>query len=220
MGGGYYVLFNNFMNRDWPSFINGTHLWYLPMLFVCCMILSSKIYLKKYSDIVIWVSWIAMILAYKMTGFRTFVEVFCYLPVMSLGYFCNENSEGKITFRTLCFHCITLLVFLLIFYLIGLYRLKIVNIVEYLIIGFSAYWIMSKVRHTDKECGKCMNVISNNSFAIYLIHQFVINILLVLIVFNAINFYISAFIIFLAALIMPIGVSKLYNKIRTKWIKF
>ena len=217
--GGYYVLFSDFMNADWPSCINGTHLWYLPMLFVCSLILSSKVYIKRYSNIIIWVSWLLAIIVYQFTGLRTLIEVFCYQPVMHMGYLYNEKSEGNVTYQQLCLYGVLLLLPLVVILLLGMYRLRVANIVEYLMVGFLSYLFISKARNADKKCGSFMKIISNNSFAIYLIHQFVINILLILFAFKNINFYVSTLIIFITALLIPISVSELYNKVQPKWIK-
>ena len=84
-GVAYQILFPSFMLPFWPTPFNGTHLWYLPMLFICMMITSVDLYLKKPKI------WLAVIyLCILCISFRTFLELSKYLPLFMTGYFFNK----------------------------------------------------------------------------------------------------------------------------------
>lgn len=84
----YKILFPQLMFSTFPAPINGTHLWYLPMIFLCIMIVS----LHFYSHNAFW--WIMLIYVGLMrlnhyTDFRTIGELYSYFPVFYAGFLSN-----------------------------------------------------------------------------------------------------------------------------------
>lgn len=85
----YGLIFPSYMLDVWPSAVNGSHLWYLPMLFICICITSSLLYLRN--------GWLFCALGFlfcyivgRVTNVRTFIEVLNYLPTFICGYCCNK----------------------------------------------------------------------------------------------------------------------------------
>lgn len=66
----YGILFPDFMYNNWPSIINGTHLWYLPMLFLCIFIVSVDIFCRN-KNYLIFIAWISFYLLGSLSHFRT-----------------------------------------------------------------------------------------------------------------------------------------------------
>lgn len=97
-GGLYWLTFPQYMFASYPSFVNGTHLWYLPMLFLCMMITSVCFYTKRGIAIVMSL-WVMMFFLKNLFGGRTFVEVFVYLPVFFSGYLVNRYESIIKQFR-------------------------------------------------------------------------------------------------------------------------
>lgn len=99
----YWAFFPNQMFDDFPSPVNGTHLWYLPMLFIIMMIVKfvngSECIYKRFG--VLTVTWIIFLLMYKTTSFRTFSECFTYLPIFIIGYEVHKYESRLTSCRTL-----------------------------------------------------------------------------------------------------------------------
>lgn len=86
----YDIFFPDFMFNDFPSPINGTHLWYLPMLFICLCVIAMDVYMPKLSMGLISIFWLACVILYRFVPIRTISECFHYLPVISVGYLFNK----------------------------------------------------------------------------------------------------------------------------------
>lgn len=87
-GGLYWLLFPTLMFDTWPAPINGTHLWYLPMIFICIILTSAHLYSK---NALLWIVPIFFIIR-KVAMFadlRTLNEFLYYYPIFYSGYIVN-----------------------------------------------------------------------------------------------------------------------------------
>lgn len=62
----YWLLFPSQMKGFWPPAINGTHLWYLPMIFVCIILTSAQVFLRR--GVFITLAGFALLYASAKTG--------------------------------------------------------------------------------------------------------------------------------------------------------
>lgn len=88
----YYYMFPQYMFDEWCAPINGTHLWYLPMLYICLIICSISGYSSsafKYAPIFIYI--LIFLLSYFHRN-RTIEEFIHYFPVFCIGYYSNEKG--------------------------------------------------------------------------------------------------------------------------------
>lgn len=100
----YYVSFPQYMYVDWPSPINGTHLWYLPMLFIC-MLAGFLIISNKYGVLFSLAIWGLIFIICKEVKFRTISEFINYYPVFVLGYFLNKYNNITSRCKSITFVC-------------------------------------------------------------------------------------------------------------------
>lgn len=186
----YWFMFPTLMFHDWPAPINGTHLWYLLMAFVCIMMVSIHIY-SKYA--LLWVSLCYSILcvAVQFVACRTITECIHYFPVFYTGYVINTILVYPEKAKTwLANHClfekvvaiiIILLLVLLFTKSMGVFS-GIPKILIVCILGVS-YLIMAKTLRSKVYCTsnfegvwrKFVNMIDNNCLAIYVLSQFILN---------------------------------------------
>lgn len=95
----YGMLFSSYMYYDWwPAAINGTHLWYLPMLFLCIMIVSLHFYVK-HSLLFICISLAFILVLAKLTHFRTLTEMCMYFPVFYSGFLIHKLDLEKLVLK-------------------------------------------------------------------------------------------------------------------------
>lgn len=85
----YWIMYPQYMYNDWPSCINGTHLWYLPMLFICVLLVSTLFY-TRLGCVICVIGFLLSYVLWRMTNIRTCNEVFTYMPTFVLGYLCNK----------------------------------------------------------------------------------------------------------------------------------
>lgn len=99
----YVVAFSSCIDGGnlWTA-INGTHLWYLPMIFLCIIILGSSLYTK-------WYMWIVLFF-YVVFRFinREFyckpLSSFCeYIPVFYIGYIFNKYKIESVIDKWGCY---------------------------------------------------------------------------------------------------------------------
>jgi len=207
----YWAFFRSFMYNFWPSPVNGTHLWYLPMLFLCMVTISTDFFFKHYSSLFIVLTWVAMFLLYRVLPIRTINELFQFLPVFYLGYFCHKfNLDRYIKDHELIGYSLVCcgLSFCLLFCYVQLpYVGHILQLATCSVTSFIASIILIMRRNRLMVVEK---MISRNSFAIYLIHKFVINILLVTVPFSSLGFYISFPVIGITSLLVPVVFNYIY----------
>lgn len=101
----YYMLFPHLMFDVWPAPVNGTHLWFLLMIFLCMLILSIHLYsTSTHSFVVIPIIYVFIVLSnIYIVSFRTFEELTFFFPIFVLGYWAHykglfTNSECHIKF--------------------------------------------------------------------------------------------------------------------------
>lgn len=208
----YGFFFNSYMYSIWPSTVNGTHLWYLPMLFLCLMVTASHFH-TKHSLLVIGSCYVVLALLGKFTHFRTFIEFCFYYPIFYVGFLSNKYGIGK---KVISHKYISLFVGiggagLWLSRIIVLYKLT--DMLNMLVISVSAY-ILFCLLFSRGKIGFVGGSLSKESFSIYLMHQFVINILIGTFNMSALNYWMSLIILFLCALFIPWGTSYCYGYFR------
>lgn len=209
----YWIFFSTFMYNDWPSPINGTHLWYLPMLFVSILIVSYDIYCGRYSFAFLVIAWLFFVALSRFIHVRTLSEVFHYLPTFALGYYFHkyriaEYINKKYTNNValvIGVICCILSVYINIKYIGGILQLSLFSTI--------AFFIVRTFRN-NKTLGKFGKNISSASFSIYLMHQFIINILLAVMPFRNYDFYLSFIIIAAFALFSPLFINEIYINLK------
>lgn len=205
----YKILFPSLMYSVWPAPINGTHLWYLPMIFLCLVLTSSHLYSKHAFFIVCGVYLVAIMLAKNIPN-RTIQEFYCFYPVFYAGFVTNSFVNNPKLFMERIKSsgwgkCIMLGVTLLaiiifpnnapvfdethnalttLFYSV-LYSLMYTLL--YVVIIKNPFkepldTTKEETRKMEKEKSNrpFLDMIDRNTFAIYLIHQFILNLLVVL----------------------------------------
>lgn len=177
----YYFLFPQFMFNNAP--VNGTHLWYLPMLLLCLILGTSIGYLRNIfvgSGIYLGVF---LLIAGAFYGhlfspnpiFRPIISLLIYLPVFGVGCLLAKYQTNKLLisfFHIVIFvgvliifvdptkHLFSLFGFGTLFFAIFMYTVGKASVSKY---SWCPAWLLS---------------LDQNSFSIYLIHQFVINTIL------------------------------------------
>ncbi|MCH5175385.1 MAG: acyltransferase [Prevotellaceae bacterium] len=180
----YYFFFSNFSGKRGP--INGTHLWYLPMIFIFYLLLPI-VHSQSLKKIILYSLFFVAIntILSKLTDYRTFDECGRYFCYFMSGAMMNKLLKSvkvdlyyvlTITFLTILFYgnilsiptpiCATIII--ACFY----------YILQYF---FSSKLYASFVnQHTKLYCGikNFVVSISAQSFFIYILHQFIINLLI------------------------------------------
>lgn len=194
-GGLYWLLFPSLMYDIWPSPVNGTHLWYLPMIFMCIMLTSIHLYSR---NSLLWILPIFFILRKiaMYVDFRTFNEFLYYYPVFYTGYVVNSlvyNPDRfmKSIFAPTRFNCILVICVLsisVVFFskvqgrLSGIYNIP---IALYFSIGYMA--VLKTMQYVENKAVapkmgggkiryKIVNIIDGNCLGIYILSQFLLNI--------------------------------------------
>lgn len=196
--------------------INGTHLWYLPMLFLCVLITDLHAYIRKQQCIILIIGlYIGLKCINHYIGFRTFSEFIVYFPVFYIGFW-----FGKLRLEErLDKHAINLFLFFLLLIAAGinLFGDEIATPNLSLTLSMSvnsifAYLIVFKIRANIplNPFGVC---ISRQSFTIYLLHQFVIDTLLYIHIADDMNIYGIIVLFSSCAFFIPIALGITYDKI-------
>lgn len=199
----YHIFFPEFTCNIWPPAINGTHLWYLPMLFICIMITSIDFYYKKSISLIIIV-WILFCSLKFLFYSLTIISVFNYFPIFICGYFFNKYDLKNVLSKY------KLIAYLIIILSIA-WIIKPLNLpffshaIKELSYALSCFIIIFLIRK-NKTVSVIIGFLSNESFTIYLLHQFIINLILMFISFNF-DYYSSLFILSICAFFIPLGIS-------------
>ncbi len=123
-GCAYYFLFPSMMNITWPAPVNGTHLWYLPMIFLCIIVGSAYFYIS-HPTFVILLFYAVIVEFNRHVDFRTTAEFTSYFPLFMSGFATNAIltdgeqiiSKVRISFSSLDkWLCILLIASVPIFY--------------------------------------------------------------------------------------------------------
>lgn len=211
----YGVFFSSYMYSNWPAVVNGTHLWYLPMLFLCIMVTSAHLYIKR-PWAVVAVCYISIALLEKISHFRTFTEFCFYFPVFYVGFLANKFRLSEFVSKHKCWFTILAIVAALV-QLRGLEIGIFTSTLKKLVISLSVYSLLSMYCSTT-TISKLANSLSRESFSIYLLHQFVINILLGCFNLAALSYGMALAVIFSCALIIPWVLSFFYGVIRRRYV--
>lgn len=161
----YYFFFPDRMYNNDP--VNGTHLWYLPMIFVFYLlapILNSPFSLK--SSLSLLIIFVLFYFLYKLTYFRTFGACFYYF-----GYFVSGVCFSRIhRLIPKSFNISSFIAFLtlLVFFLDN-------RIESDLTVAIYICILYLFIQTRFKTNSIILQHISRASFFIYLVHQFIIN---------------------------------------------
>ncbi len=228
----YKIFFPTMMFDNAP--INGTHLWYIPMIFVCIIVTSCQLFKPK----LWWVTlglYLVVIKAQSYFSFRTLWEFVHYYPIFFMGYLFNvmlngsEELLGKINQPFLSRNIQRLVVILCILSVPIFSKLVPRCYIDGSSISIGAlilciYVMMGKVRMRNRGgvlyCShkKIAKVIDKNSFAIYLLHQFIINLCLINMYdfLNQIPTFLGSCMVCCISLICALCIAELYDKILTR----
>lgn len=105
----------------------------------------------------------------------------------------------------------------------GLWLLGCIEVNKYtwtanmLLISFSVYVFLVALLNHSKSIGRMANSLSKQSFSIYLLHQFCINIMLGHIALGRMNFYLAFSVLFVMAFIVPWIVAEMYDVLKRKY---
>lgn len=212
----YRIMFPSYMFSTFPAPINGTHLWYLPMLFLCTMITSLSFFTKR-SVLWIIIVYLILVLINKFYYLRTILVTIMYLPIFYTGFLSNKLAiETKVKknmnkFATI-FLC--LITFFTSFLIKDCVASPIMQCIRPLLLYMIVYLIWKN---------RLVNIlylqVVNSSLAIYLIHQFVINGILSISELNGIPYYFVIPLVFIPSLFIPIFIDKLSTKLYI-WKKY
>ncbi|MGN0187027.1 MAG: acyltransferase family protein [Paludibacteraceae bacterium] len=230
----YRLIFPNMMFNDNP--INGTHLWYIPMIFLCIMVVSIQVYQPR----LWWVSIGIYLLSVKLQNYvewRTLWEFIQYFPIFYIGFCFNALLENGEVFLNYVRKQKTNPMGSWIVMGIGLFVPFFTKIVHRVYINETSmavallliflYVVISKSRIPNGGgyllffAKKSIQVIDRNSFAIYLLHQFFINasILLLRPFLETIPTLLGSFIIFLICFYCACGLMQIYDITLNLYIK-
>ena len=201
----YYILFPDLMYDGDP--INGTHLWYLPMIFLLYF-LSPFINreLSFYTMIIYFIVFLVFIFLVKHTGFRTFSEVLRYMGCFLCGAYFRKN-----VLKINCDYKDIMLLFLLIL-LVDTY---ISSSISLILLFCGLYLMINKVLVVSTpKCFliRCLIKISEASYMIYVLHQFIINFGIELYLKKMIPLYMIPILGFVFSFILPLTIIHLKEK--------
>lgn len=217
-GGLYWILFPQYMFRIFPACINGTHLWYLPMLFLCMLIVSSHFYLGRCAIWSVVSIWIIIIIynKYSMFSFRTFMDLYLYLPVFYTGYLVNKYESFLCRYLNVVkFSGISVGILSLIGFLH--FKIKLLMIIFMIIISAFTYLVFRFIK-SNPSLGTVLKTIDKNSFSIYLFHQFIINCILFFCFdfINSIGWECTVLMLFILSFCCSLFIGMLYEKLKYK----
>lgn len=203
----YQVGFSDFTIENFPNCVNGSHLWYLPMLFGLTLLVAVSIF-KSISSVVLATTYFAII---HYTGcLRTLSETITYLPAFLCGFLINKYhlERSAKAYRKVLLLIAVLFCIFTFRYAYFLERLNILTFnflsgftIRCVVYALTAYIVIISLN--IKKSSPILENLAANSFSIYLLHQFVINILLANIPFVNIGFAPSFIILFICAIFIP-----------------
>lgn len=238
-GGLYWLMFPSLMASDWPAPINGTHLWYLPMILVCMLLTSTHIYLNNAIFLILLVYFIDIKLM-SYISFRTVYELYYYFPIFYTGYIVNTMLTAKekisnFVYKPTRFNRPLLIIIVLlciVFYakiikwfgkipnlstalLCGLVYIAIYNLLHSSITRNAIKWCGTKCSSIKEKWGEAIIITDRNCFAIYMLSQFILNLwaLLGASLIHHNNIYLMIVIVCATTFFGALGISELYDKI-------
>jgi len=231
----YWLIFrdNFYIPEIFPGYINGTHLWYLPMLFMIFFFEPLFETYKKNIFILCLFSFLIIVAFLTLNiNFRTFYEFRIYLPVFLFGFIFFLKKEELKSMNILAglreknnsyklIKCILLLLavvcFLVFTYFFSKYGLLFYIFYPFLFI--ISYYLIEPFKDFLSRNIIIRNV-SNQSFTMYLIHPFIINIIVLLIpTFLMNNSLFSVIIILMLSLSISMFSGILYSRVGKKLFK-
>lgn len=174
-GAFYAVFFGDYMLTEYfPNFINGTHLWFLPMLFLLMLAVSPMLFSKH-----LWIVPILMLGLFFLHPFsRTTNEFVLYFPAFICGflYYANECRKTEDVIKRVVSTAAVILSGVIFYLLLGRFGEIFTNYGIYL---FVVAILVIVFKHVSSDLYRFFNLqavryATDNAFAIYIIHQFVI----------------------------------------------
>lgn len=206
----YYIFFLEFSNQQIDT-INGTHLWYVPMIFLFYFLLPI-VHCKSLKKIILFsLLFLAInILLFRLTKLRTFYECCHYFSYFMSGLMMNKLLKNtKINVRYVFTICFLMILFIRDAFWTAIYTTIIIACFYYILQYFlsSKFYLLFVERqarlHNRIKC--FILTVSAQSFFIYILHQFVINILIKYMPRDIPSFQIVLFLsCFLASLFVPL----------------
>lgn len=180
-GFAYWLIFPDLMFNNDP--INGTHLWFLPMIFLSIVVVSVHFYIPK----PFWIVIALYAILYKLgnyTTLRTLHEFRFYFMIFYAGFGFNALLSGVNIKETLSLYfsnkwAIGLLGLALLLSPLYVKVLKFAPVptqILPIVLGcIIVYYITLYAQPILSKLDNIVLLFDRNSFAIYLLHQFVIN---------------------------------------------
>ncbi len=177
----YWLIFPDLMGNHDP--INGTHLWFLPMIFLSILVVSVHFYLPK----PFWIVMALYALLYKLgnyTTLRTLHEYRFYFMIFYAGFGFNALLNGGDLKEALSLYfskkwAIALLGIALLLSPLYVKVIKLAPVptqILPIVLGcIIVYYITLYAQTSLSKLDNLVLLFDRNSFAIYLLHQFVIN---------------------------------------------
>lgn len=223
----YWLIFPDLMLNNDP--INGTHLWFLPMIFLSILVVSVHFYLPK----PFWVVMALYAILYKLgnyTTLRTLHEFRFYFMIFYAGFGFNAFLNGADLKETLNLYftkkwSIALLGLALV--LSPLY-VKVIELAPVstqilpIVLGcIIVYYITWYAQTSLSNLDNIVLLFDRNSFAIYLLHQFVINTWCTIGYqwIASVNFAISIPIVFVSMVIIALILAECSDRLQKRFIK-
>lgn len=211
----YAMFFGSYMSSSWPAAVNGTHLWYLPMLFLCIVVTSSHFY-SKYPFVLVAFSYIVFLLLSKFTHFRTFTEYYIYFPVFYAGFWMNRlNIEDVLRKNEMkCMFALIGGAILWLFKVVELYKYTwTINMLAISLISYVSIMFLTRRFYRTNKVDLSL---TKQSFSIYLLHQFVVNLMLGYVCFKHSNYYFTLCVLFCISFFIPWMLSEFYDVAKRK----
>lgn len=226
-GVAYWLIFPDLMLNNDP--INGTHLWFLPMIFLSILVVSVHFYLPK----PFWIVIALYAILYKLgnyTTLRTLHEFRFYFMIFYAGFGFNALLNGADIKETLSLFfskkwAITLLGLVLLLSPLYVKMIKLAPVqtqILPIVLGcIIVYYITLHAQTSLNKLDKLVLLFDRNSFAIYLLHQFVINTWCTLGYkwVASVNFAISMPVVFVSTVIIALILAECSDRLQKRFIK-
>lgn len=223
----YWLIFPDLMFNNNP--INGTHLWFLPMLFLSILVVSVHFYLPK----AFWIVMALYAILYKLgnyTTLRTLHEFRFYFMIFYAGFGFNALLNGSDLKETLSLYftkkwSIALLVLALMLSPLYVKVIKLAPVstqILPIILGcIIVYYITLYSQTSLSKLDNIVLLFDRNSFAIYLLHQFVINTWCTIGYqwVASVNFTISMPIVFVSTVIIALILAECSDRVQKRLFK-
>lgn len=216
-GGVYYLLFPQFMFQNAP--INGSHLWYLPMIFLC-FVAALPLGYGKHAGVGIGMT-VAVFLCVKVaacTGalplepwWRPVKELNTFLPVFICGCLAGRYSASPVL--RMAFWCVIAFGVLMLYLLPG--RNPGGFLYLYLFFPVILYTIAPMKGGKRLPLPSVLKSIDQHSFNIYILHQFIINLVILLTELHVFSEPCPYYLLFIITLIVSWGLAVIMTKTMT-----